>query len=96
MQRKRFLRDCQRIIQLQRVVRGWLNHRNDAATIIQRNVRRFLACRRRRKFAVGIVKFQVNTSFIFSFFSHGFWGGERCLLQLLNLSVKLQAKSASI
>ncbi|OPJ77190.1 abnormal spindle-like microcephaly-associated protein [Patagioenas fasciata monilis] len=58
MQQKRFLRDCQRIIQLQRVVRGWLNHRNDAATIIQRNVRRFLACRRRRKFAVGIVKFQ--------------------------------------
>lgn len=62
MQQKRFRRDCQRIIQLQRVVRGWLNHRNDAATIIQRNVRRFLACRRRRKFAVGIVKFQVNTS----------------------------------
>ncbi|PKK27812.1 hypothetical protein A306_00005715, partial [Columba livia] len=58
MQQKRFRRDCQRIIQLQRVVRGWLNHRNDAATIIQRNVRRFLACRRRRKFAVGIVKFQ--------------------------------------
>uniref|UniRef100_A0A672U7Y9 Assembly factor for spindle microtubules n=1 Tax=Strigops habroptila TaxID=2489341 RepID=A0A672U7Y9_STRHB len=58
MQQKRFLRDYQRIIQLQRVIRGWLNHRNDAATIIQRNVRRFLACRRRRKFAVGIIKFQ--------------------------------------
>ncbi|NWX08941.1 ASPM protein, partial [Caloenas nicobarica] len=58
MQQKRFLRDYQRIIQLQRVVRGWLNRRNDAATIIQRNVRRFLACRRRRKFAVGVVKFQ--------------------------------------
>ncbi|NXQ92322.1 ASPM protein, partial [Nyctibius grandis] len=58
MQQKRFLRDYQRIIQLQRVTRGWLNHRNDAATIIQRNVRRFLACRRRRKFAVGIIKFQ--------------------------------------
>ncbi|NXD78104.1 ASPM protein, partial [Halcyon senegalensis] len=58
MQQKRFLRDYQRIVQLQRVIRGWLNHRNDAATIIQRNVRRFLACRRRRKFAVGIIKFQ--------------------------------------
>ncbi|NXY41189.1 ASPM protein, partial [Ceuthmochares aereus] len=58
MQRKRFLRDYQRIIQLQLLIRGWLNHRNDAATIIQRNVRRFLACRRRRKFAVGIIKLQ--------------------------------------
>ncbi|XP_075013101.1 abnormal spindle-like microcephaly-associated protein [Calonectris borealis] len=58
MQQKRFLRDYQRIIQLQHVIRGWLNHRNDAATVIQRNVRRFLACRRRRKFAVGIIKFQ--------------------------------------
>ncbi|NWR89176.1 ASPM protein, partial [Furnarius figulus] len=58
MQRKRFLKDYQRIIRLQSAIRGWLNHRNDAATIIQRNVRRFLACRRRRKFAVGIIKFQ--------------------------------------
>ncbi|NWU80605.1 ASPM protein, partial [Onychorhynchus coronatus] len=58
MQRKRFLRDYQRIILVQRAIRGWLNHRHDAATIIQRNVQRFLACRRRRKFAVGIIKFQ--------------------------------------
>ncbi|NXB61285.1 ASPM protein, partial [Struthidea cinerea] len=58
MQRKRFLRDYQRLVRLQRVVRSWLNHRNEAATIIQRNVRRFLTCRRRRKFAVGIIKFQ--------------------------------------
>ncbi|NXM35060.1 ASPM protein, partial [Oxyruncus cristatus] len=58
MQRKRFLGDYQRIILLQRAIRGWLNHRHDAATIIQRNVLRFLACRRRRKFAVGIIKFQ--------------------------------------
>lgn len=62
MQQKIFQRDYRRIIQLQRVIRGWLNRRNDAATIIQRNVRRFLACRRRRKFALGVVKFQVNTS----------------------------------
>ncbi|NWT89096.1 ASPM protein, partial [Lanius ludovicianus] len=58
MQRKRFLRDYQRLVHLQHVVRGWLKHRNEAATVIQRNVRRFLACRRRRKFAVGIIKFQ--------------------------------------
>ncbi|NXG18365.1 ASPM protein, partial [Grallaria varia] len=58
MERKRFLKDYQRIIYLQRAIRGWLNHRNDAATIIQRNVRRILACRRRRKFAIGIIKFQ--------------------------------------
>ncbi|NXG09898.1 ASPM protein, partial [Sakesphorus luctuosus] len=58
MQRKRFLEDYQRVICLQRAIRGWLRHRNDAATIIQRNARRFLACRRRRKFAVAIVKFQ--------------------------------------
>ncbi|NXK12734.1 ASPM protein, partial [Herpetotheres cachinnans] len=58
MQQKRYLRAYQRIVQLQRVIRSWLSHRNDAATIIQRNVRRFLACRRRRKFAVGIIKLQ--------------------------------------
>ncbi|NWV62496.1 ASPM protein, partial [Malurus elegans] len=58
MQRKRFLRDYQRLIRLQRAVRGWLNHRNQAAAIIQRNVRTFLTCRRRRKFTVGIIKFQ--------------------------------------
>ncbi|XP_061859536.1 abnormal spindle-like microcephaly-associated protein [Colius striatus] len=58
MQQKTFLRDYRRISQLQRVIRGWLNHRRDAATTIQRAVRRFLACRRRRRFAVGIMKFQ--------------------------------------
>uniref|UniRef100_A0A8B9C661 Assembly factor for spindle microtubules n=1 Tax=Anser brachyrhynchus TaxID=132585 RepID=A0A8B9C661_9AVES len=58
MQQKRFRRDYQRIIQLQRMIRGWLNRRNDAATIIQRSIRRFLACRRNRKFAIGIIKFQ--------------------------------------
>ncbi|NXL31090.1 ASPM protein, partial [Glaucidium brasilianum] len=58
IQQKRFQGDYQRIIQLQRVIRRWLNHRNDAAAIIQRNVRRFLACTRRRKIAFGIIKFQ--------------------------------------
>ncbi|TRZ18192.1 hypothetical protein HGM15179_008858 [Zosterops borbonicus] len=58
MQRKRFLSTYQRVVWLQRAVRGWLSHRNEAAAVIQRNVRRFLASRRRRRFAVGIIKFQ--------------------------------------
>ncbi|XP_072199461.1 abnormal spindle-like microcephaly-associated protein [Excalfactoria chinensis] len=58
MQQKRFQRDYQRIVRCQRLIRGWLNRRNDAATVIQRNVRRFLACRRKRKIAVGIIRFQ--------------------------------------
>ncbi|NXC84660.1 ASPM protein, partial [Cercotrichas coryphoeus] len=58
MERKRFLRDYQRVVRLQRAVRGWLGRRNGAAAVIQRNVRRFLARRRRRKVAVGIIKFQ--------------------------------------
>ncbi|NWS86375.1 ASPM protein, partial [Toxostoma redivivum] len=58
MQRKRFLRDYQRVVRLQGAVRGWLSRRNGAAAVIQRNVRRFLARRRRRKLAVGIIKFQ--------------------------------------
>uniref|UniRef100_A0A8B9NZ92 Abnormal spindle-like microcephaly-associated protein ASH domain-containing protein n=1 Tax=Apteryx owenii TaxID=8824 RepID=A0A8B9NZ92_APTOW len=58
VQQKRFQRDYQRIIQLQRMIRVWLNRRSDAATIIQRYVRRFLVRRRSRKFAVGIIKFQ--------------------------------------
>lgn len=73
MQQKKFLRDYQRIIQLQHVIRGWLNHRNNAATIIQQNVRRFLACRRRRKFAVGVIKFQVNTSYKKTTILFKFW-----------------------
>ncbi|NWH90238.1 ASPM protein, partial [Aegithalos caudatus] len=58
LQRKRFLSTYQRLVGLQRVVRGWLRRRNRAAAVIQRNVRTFLACRRRRRFAVGIIKFQ--------------------------------------
>ncbi|XP_010222974.1 PREDICTED: abnormal spindle-like microcephaly-associated protein [Tinamus guttatus] len=57
-QQKRFHRDYQRIIRLQRMVRVWLRRRSDAATVIQRNVRRFLAYRRSRKLAAGIAKVQ--------------------------------------
>ncbi|NXI16519.1 ASPM protein, partial [Irena cyanogastra] len=58
MQRKRFLRDYQRVVVLQRAVRRWLSHRSWAAAVIQRNARMFLACRRRRRVTVGIIKFQ--------------------------------------
>ncbi|NWH60292.1 ASPM protein, partial [Geococcyx californianus] len=58
MQQKRFQRDYQRIVQLQRAIRRWLHRRNNAATVIQRSVRRFLACRHRRKVVVGIIKLQ--------------------------------------
>ncbi|NXR24765.1 ASPM protein, partial [Cinclus mexicanus] len=58
LQRKRFLRDYRRVVQLQRAVRGWLSRRNGAAAIIQRNARTLLARRRRTRLAVGIIKFQ--------------------------------------
>ncbi|XP_056354189.1 abnormal spindle-like microcephaly-associated protein isoform X1 [Oenanthe melanoleuca] len=58
MQRRRFLRDFQRVLVLQRAVRAWLGRRSAAAAVIQRRVRRFLARRRRRRWAVGITKFQ--------------------------------------
>nr|XP_009668128.1 PREDICTED: abnormal spindle-like microcephaly-associated protein [Struthio camelus australis] len=58
VQQKRFRRDYQRIVQLQRMIRVWLNRRSHAATVIQRNVRRFLVCRRSRKIVIGIIKFQ--------------------------------------
>ncbi|NXQ22282.1 ASPM protein, partial [Peucedramus taeniatus] len=58
MQRRRFLGDYQRVVVLQRAVRGWLRRRNRAAAVIQRNARAFLARRRRRRLALGIIKFQ--------------------------------------
>ncbi|XP_068055675.1 abnormal spindle-like microcephaly-associated protein isoform X6 [Anomalospiza imberbis] len=58
LQRRRFLRDYRRVVGLQRALRGWLKRRNEAATVIQRNARAFLARRRRRRLAAGIIKFQ--------------------------------------
>ncbi|NWT33613.1 ASPM protein, partial [Cardinalis cardinalis] len=57
-QRRRFVRDRGRVVRLQRAVRAWLSRRNRAAAVIQRNARAFLARQRRRRLAVGIVKFQ--------------------------------------
>ncbi|NXF18435.1 ASPM protein, partial [Rhodinocichla rosea] len=57
-QRRRFVRDRGRVVRLQRAVRAWLSRRHGAAAVIQRNTRAFLARRRRRRLAVGIVKFQ--------------------------------------
>ncbi|NXT05360.1 ASPM protein, partial [Prunella fulvescens] len=58
MQRRRFLRDYRRVVGLQRAVRRWLDRRNAAAAVIQRNARALLARRRRRRLALGIIKFQ--------------------------------------
>ncbi|XP_019383908.1 PREDICTED: abnormal spindle-like microcephaly-associated protein [Gavialis gangeticus] len=58
LQQKQFLQDRQKIVTIQRKVRAWLNHRNEAATIIQQAVRRFLFYRHRRKLNNGIMKFQ--------------------------------------
>ncbi|KAM7014235.1 abnormal spindle-like microcephaly-associated protein [Passerculus sandwichensis] len=57
-QRRRFVRDRDRVVRLQRAVRAWLSRRHRAAAVIQRSARAFLARRRRRRLAVGIVKFQ--------------------------------------
>ncbi|KYO34534.1 abnormal spindle-like microcephaly-associated protein [Alligator mississippiensis] len=58
LQQKQFLQDCQKIVTIQRKARAWLNRRNEAATIIQRAVRRFLCYQHRRKLNSGIMKFQ--------------------------------------
>uniref|UniRef100_A0A8B9T7P9 Abnormal spindle microtubule assembly n=1 Tax=Anas platyrhynchos TaxID=8839 RepID=A0A8B9T7P9_ANAPL len=57
-QQKEYLTMKKSALVIQAYYRVWLNRRNDAATIIQRSIRRFLACRRNRKFANGIIKFQ--------------------------------------
>ncbi|XP_069593468.1 abnormal spindle-like microcephaly-associated protein [Ranitomeya imitator] len=58
VQRRNYHTTQQKIITLQRTVRGWLQRRHEAATKIQRNVRLFLQRRKRAKVARGIQKFQ--------------------------------------
>ncbi|XP_066411924.1 abnormal spindle-like microcephaly-associated protein [Molothrus aeneus] len=57
-QRRRFVRERGTVVRLQRAVRAWLSRRHRAASVIQRNARTFLARQRRRRLAMGIVKFQ--------------------------------------
>ncbi|CAM5161545.1 unnamed protein product [Natator depressus] len=58
LQQKKSLQDHQKIIKTQRMVRRWLKQRNEAATTIQRAVRKFLFYKHRRKLKNGIIKFQ--------------------------------------
>ncbi|CAM5134815.1 unnamed protein product [Eretmochelys imbricata] len=58
LQQKKSLQDHQKITKIQRMVRRWLKQRNEAATTIQRAVRKFLSYKHRRKLKNGIIKFQ--------------------------------------
>ncbi|XP_067394387.1 abnormal spindle-like microcephaly-associated protein [Emydura macquarii macquarii] len=58
LQQKKSLKEHQKIIKIQRMVRRWLKQRNEAATIIQRTVRKFLLYKHRRQLKNGIIKFQ--------------------------------------
>uniref|UniRef100_A0A674IUC2 Calponin-homology (CH) domain-containing protein n=1 Tax=Terrapene triunguis TaxID=2587831 RepID=A0A674IUC2_9SAUR len=58
LQQQKSLQDHQKIIKIQRMVRRWLKQRNEAATTIQRAVRKFLFYKQRRKLKNGIIKFQ--------------------------------------
>ncbi|KAM9130435.1 abnormal spindle-like microcephaly-associated protein isoform 2-T2 [Pangshura tecta] len=58
LQQKKSLQDHQKIIKIQQMVRRWLKQRNEAATTIQRAVRKFLFYKHRRKLKNGIIKFQ--------------------------------------
>ncbi|GAA6077323.1 abnormal spindle-like microcephaly-associated protein isoform X1, partial [Tachysurus ichikawai] len=58
LQRRRYLEQRQKIIIVQRAVKAWSNHRNQAATRIQRTAKRFLLRRRKERLQNGIMKFQ--------------------------------------
>ncbi|XP_074923952.1 abnormal spindle-like microcephaly-associated protein isoform X1 [Chelonoidis abingdonii] len=58
LQQKKSLQDRLKIIKIQQMVRRWLKQRNEAATTIQRAVRKFLFYKHRRKLKNGIIKFQ--------------------------------------
>uniref|UniRef100_A0A8C3SDX8 Abnormal spindle microtubule assembly n=1 Tax=Chelydra serpentina TaxID=8475 RepID=A0A8C3SDX8_CHESE len=58
LQQKKTLQDHQKIIKIQQMVRRWLKQRNEAATTIQRAVRKFLFYKHRRKLKNGIIKIQ--------------------------------------
>nr|XP_015210955.1 PREDICTED: abnormal spindle-like microcephaly-associated protein [Lepisosteus oculatus] len=58
LQRKRYLEEREKMIKVQRAVRAWLHRRNEAATVIQQAVKRFLFKRRQQRAQRGIIKFQ--------------------------------------
>ncbi|XP_072516320.1 abnormal spindle-like microcephaly-associated protein [Salminus brasiliensis] len=58
LQRKRYLEQRQNIITVQRAVKAWLNHRHQAAAVIQHATKRFLLRRKKERLQQGIVKVQ--------------------------------------
>ncbi|MGH0158514.1 UNVERIFIED_CONTAM: hypothetical protein FKN15_065270 [Acipenser sinensis] len=58
LQRKKYLKDREKIIKVQRVLRAWLNRRFRAATVIQRAVQKYLCRRRQQRVQHGVVKIQ--------------------------------------
>ncbi|XP_036443214.1 abnormal spindle-like microcephaly-associated protein [Colossoma macropomum] len=58
IQRKRYLEQRQKIITMQRAVKAWLGHRNQAATVIQRAAKGFLLRRRKERQQQGVTKLQ--------------------------------------
>ncbi|XP_041134515.1 LOW QUALITY PROTEIN: abnormal spindle-like microcephaly-associated protein homolog [Polyodon spathula] len=58
LQRKKYLKDREKIIKVQRVLRAWLNRRFRAAMVIQRAVQKYLCRRRQQRVQHGVVKIQ--------------------------------------
>ncbi|XP_066503146.1 abnormal spindle-like microcephaly-associated protein homolog [Hoplias malabaricus] len=58
LQRRRYLEQRQKIITVQRAVKAWLNHRNQAAIVIQHAAKRFLLRRKKERLQQGIMKVQ--------------------------------------
>ncbi|KAF7703623.1 hypothetical protein HF521_022630 [Silurus meridionalis] len=60
LQQRRYLEQRQKIITVQRAVKAWFSHRNEAATVLQRTAKTFLLRRRKERLQCGIIKFQYN------------------------------------
>ncbi|RXM34307.1 Abnormal spindle-like microcephaly-associated protein-like [Acipenser ruthenus] len=58
LQRRKYLKDREKIIKVQRVSRAWLNRRFKAASVIQRAVQKYLCRRRQQRVQHGVVKIQ--------------------------------------
>ncbi|XP_043079329.1 LOW QUALITY PROTEIN: abnormal spindle-like microcephaly-associated protein [Puntigrus tetrazona] len=58
LQRRRYLKDRDRIVKTQRAVRTWLHRRNKAASTIQHAVRKLLLKRRKERLQCAIIKAQ--------------------------------------
>ncbi|KAL4635046.1 abnormal spindle-like microcephaly-associated protein [Arapaima gigas] len=57
-QRRRYLEQREKVIALQRAVRGWLSRRNRAATVIQQAIKKYLKKRQEQRLQYGIIQAQ--------------------------------------